>query len=77
MDIYLIAIIAIVVIILANLIAFLGLRGMRGTKINWLSITRDSIKQPFKKEDNRLSALHQRVEELSESESEEQESVDE
>ncbi len=77
MDIYLIAIIAIVVVILANLIAFLGLRGMRGTKINWLSITRDSIKQPFKKEDNQLSALRQRVEELSESESVEQESVDE
>ena len=77
MDIYLIAIIAIVVIVLANLIAFLGLRGMRGSKINWLEMTRNGIKQPFKKEGDQLNALRQRMEELSESESVEQESVDE
>ena len=67
MEPYLIAIIAIIVIILVNLIAFLGLRGMRGTRINWLSMTRDGIKKPFKKEEDQLNELHKRVGELKES----------
>ncbi len=65
MNIYIIALIAVAVIILANLIAFLGLHKMRGTRINWLAITKESFKQPFRKEDVQLGELRQRVKKLS------------
>ncbi len=65
MNIYLVVLIILAIIIFSNLMMFAAVRGSRGMKVNWLNTTKDSLSQPFQKEDSQLNELRQRVEELS------------
>ena len=64
-NLYIIALIALIVLILANLLTFLTLRKSRHTRFDWLGATKSTLKEPFKKEEDQLDELHQRVKELS------------
>lgn len=47
---------------------FAAVRGSRGMKFDWFNNAKDGLSQPFKKEDDQLSELRKRVEELSQPE---------
>ena len=66
MNIYLVVLIIIAIVVFANLFMFAAVRGSRGTEFKWLNNTKDGLSQPFKKENDQLRELRQRVEELSE-----------
>ena len=54
------------IVILSNLAMFAMIRGSRGMNFNWFKNMRGSLDQPFKKEDDALDELRQRVGELTE-----------
>jgi hypothetical protein len=54
------------IVILSNLVMFAMIRGSRGMNFNWFKNMRGSLDQPFKKEDDALDELRQRVGELTE-----------
>ncbi len=64
MNIYLVVLIILAIIILSNLLMFAAVRGSRGMKFDWLNTTKEGLSQPFKKEDDQLNELRQRVEGL-------------
>lgn len=66
MNIYLVVLIILAIVVFANLFMFAAVRGSRGMKFDWLNTTKDGFSQPFKKEDDQLNELRQRVEELKE-----------
>lgn len=65
MNIYLLILLIIGIVLFANLASFGLVRGSRGMKFDWLNISKNGITKPFKKEDDQLSELRQRVEKLS------------
>lgn len=65
MNIYLVILLIVGIIVFSNLAMLGAARGSRGMKLNWLNTTKDGIAKPFKKEDDQLSELRQRVEGLS------------
>ena len=67
MNIYLIVLLILAIIIFSNLLMFAAARGSRGMKFDWLNTTKNGLSQPFKKEDEQLNELRQRVTDLSES----------
>ena len=64
MNIYLVVLLILAIVLFSNLAMFAAVRGSKGTKFNWLNTTKDGLSQPFKKEDEQLNELRQRVEEL-------------
>jgi len=64
MNIYLVVLIILAIIVFANLFMFAAVRGSRGMKFDWLNTTKEGFNQPFKKEDDQLSELRQRVKDL-------------
>ena len=64
MNIYLVVLLILAIIVFSNLFMFAAVRGSKGMKTNWLNTTKDSLSQPFQKEDSQLNELRQRVEEL-------------
>ena len=64
MNIYLVVLIILAIIIFSNLAMFAAVRGSRGAKFDWLNNTKAGFSQPFKKEDDQLSELRQRVKDL-------------
>lgn len=65
MNIYLLILLIIGIVLFANLAMFGLVRGSRGMKFDWLNTSKDGITKPFKKEDDQLTELRQRVEGLS------------
>lgn len=60
------------IVVLANLAMFAMVRGSRGLKFDWFKNMRGSIDQPFKTEDDSLSELRRRVDEISEKDNDEE-----
>ena len=52
------------IVVLSNLAMFAMVRGSRGMKFDWFKNTGNTFNQPFKKTDDELGELHQRVGEL-------------
>ena len=68
MNIYIVVLIFFAIIILSNLLTFAAVRSSKGLKFGGINPTKNSLSQPFKKEEGQLNELRQRVEELTESE---------
>lgn len=67
-NVALVVLLVIGIVVLSNLAMFAMVRGSRGMSFDWFKNMRGSINQPFKKEDDALDDLRQRVDELSEKE---------
>ena len=66
-NVYLVILLVIGIVVLSNLAMFAMVRGSKSTKFDWFKTTGDTLSQPFKKADDALSELRQRVEELGDS----------
>ena len=64
MNIYLVILLIIAIIVLSNALMFAMVRGSRSTKFDWLNTTKAGLSKPFQKEDDQLSELRQRIQEL-------------
>ncbi len=67
MNIYLVILLILAIVIFSNLAMIGFVRGSRGMKFDWLNTTKDGINKPFQKEENQLNELRQRVEDLTQS----------
>jgi len=76
MNIYLVVLIIIAIIIFSNLAMLGAVRGSRGMKFDWLNTTKSGISRPFQKEEDQLSELRQKVEELSKTDASENKPTD-
>ncbi len=65
MNIYLVILLIIAIIVFSNLLMFAAVRGSKGMKMDWLNNTKDDLSGSFIKEDDQLNELRQRVEDLS------------
>jgi hypothetical protein len=70
MNIYLVILLILAIVIFANLAMFGLVRSSRGMKFDWLNTTKDGLSKPFKKEEDQLSELRQRIEDLSQADEE-------
>ena len=59
--VYIVVLLVIGIVLLSNLAMFAMVRGSRGMNFDWFKDIRGSINQPFKKEDDSLDELRQRV----------------
>lgn len=64
MNVYLVALIFLGVLIIPNLLAYLVARGAKPTNSKFWSGVEATLRQPFRKEDQALNELHQRVQDL-------------
>jgi len=62
--VYIVILLVIGIIVLSNLAMFAMVRGSRNMKFDWFKNSGNSFSQPFKKTDDELGELHQRVGEL-------------
>ena len=60
-NVYIVVLLVIGIVLLSNLAMFAMVRGSRGMNFDWFKDMRGSINQPFKKEDDSLDELRQRV----------------
>jgi len=72
-NVYIVVLLVLGIVVLSNLFMFALARGSRGMKFDWFKNTGDTLSQPFKKTDDELSELRQRVGKLSEQEEQENE----
>jgi hypothetical protein len=70
-NVALVVLLVIGIVVLSNLVMFAMVRGSRGMKFDWFKNMRGSIDQPFKTEDDSLSELRRRVDEISEKDNDE------
>ena len=70
---WIVALLVLGIVVLSNLFMFALVRGSRGMKFDWFKNTGSTLSQPFKKADDELDELRQRVGELSEQEEPEKE----
>jgi len=71
MNIYLLILLILAIVLFANLATFgviRNSRGSRGMKFDWFSDTKNSLRHPFKEEEDQLSELRQSVKKLSQEE---------
>lgn len=68
MNIYLLILLILAIVLFANLATFGVIRNSRGMKFNWFNDTKNSLRHPFKEEEDQLSELRQSVEKLSQEE---------
>ncbi len=61
------------IVALSNIMMFAMVRGMRGMNFKWLSHSRETLSQPFQKEDDSLDELRRVVGGLSDPEQGEEE----
>ena len=66
--VYIVILLVLGIVVLSNLAMFAMVRGSRGMKFDWFKNSGNTFSQPFKKEDDELGELRQRVGELSEQE---------
>ncbi len=62
--VYIVILLVLGIIVFSNLFMFVLVRGSRNMKIDWFKNTGNSFSQPFKKADETLDELRQRVEGL-------------
>lgn len=60
-NVYIVVLLVLGIVLLSNLAMFAMVRGSRGMNYDWFKNMRGSINQPFKKEDDSLDELRQRV----------------
>jgi len=60
-NVYIVVFLVIGIVVLSNLAMFAMVRGSRGMNFDWFKNIRGSFNQPFKKEDDSLDELRQRV----------------
>jgi hypothetical protein len=72
-NVYIVILLVLGIVVLSNLFMFALVRGSRGMKFDWFKDTGNTLSQPFKKTDDDLGELRQRVGELSEKEEQEKE----
>jgi len=65
-NVYIVILLVLGIVVLSNLFMFVLVRGSRGMKFDWFKNTGNTLSQPFKKTDDELGELRQRVGELSE-----------
>lgn len=65
--VYIVILLVIGIVVLSNLVMFAMVRGSRSMKSNWFKDTSDTFSQPFKKANDELGELRQRVEKLEKS----------
>ena len=70
-NVWIVILLVIGIVGLSNLAMFAMVRGSRGMNFDWFKNMRGSINQPFKKEDDSLDELRQRVGELEKSDKKE------
>ncbi len=71
--VYIVILLVIGIVVLSNLVMFAMVRGSKSMKFDWFKNTGNTLNQPFKKTDDELGELRQRVGELSEQEKQEKE----
>ena len=62
--VYIVILLVIGIVVLSNLVMIFLVRSSRGINFDWFKGTGNTIGQPFKKSDDELSELHQRVGDL-------------
>ena len=65
--VYIVILLVVGIVVLSNLAMFAMVRGSRGMKSNWFKDTSDTFSQPFKKTNDELDELRQRVGKLEKS----------
>ena len=65
--VYIVILLVIGIVLLSNLVMFAMVRGSRGMKFDWFKDTGDTFSQPFKKTNDELGELRQRVGKLEKS----------
>ena len=70
-NVYIVILLVIGIIVFSNLAMFAMVRGSKNMKLDWFKNSGNSFSQPFRKEDETLNELRQRVGELENSDSEE------
>jgi len=65
--VYIVILLVIGIVLLSNLVMFAMVRGSRGMKFDWFKDTNDTFSQPFKKTNDELGELRQRVGKLEKS----------
>ena len=72
-NVWIVVLLVLGIVVLSNLVMFAMVRGSRDINLNWFKNTGDTLSQPFKKTNDELDELRQRVGELSEREEKEKE----
>ena len=72
-NVYIVILLVLGIVVLSNLFMFALVRGSKGMKFDWFKDTGDTLSQPFKKVNDELDELRQRVGKLSEHEEQEKE----
>lgn len=67
-NVYIVILLVIGIVVLSNLFMFALVRGSKSMKFDWFKNTGDTFSQPFKKSDDELDELRQRVGKFSEQE---------
>jgi hypothetical protein len=70
-NVYIVILLVIGIVVLSNLVMFAMVRGSRGINLDWFKSMGGSLNRPFKKEDDALDDLRQRVDGLSRKEKKE------
>ena len=65
--VYIVILLVIGIVLFSNLVMFAMVRGSRGMKFDWFKDTGDTFSQPFKKTNDELGELRQRVGKLEKS----------
>ena len=72
-NVYIVILLVLGIVVFANLFMFALVRGSKGMKFDWFKDTGNTLSQPFKKANDELDELRQRVGTLSEHEEQEKE----
>jgi len=72
-NVYIVILLVLGIVVFANLFMFALVRGSKGMKFDWFKDTGNTLSQPFKKANDELDELRQRVGKLSEHEEQEKE----
>ena len=63
-NVWIVVLLVLGIVVLSNLVMFAMVRGSRSMKFDWFKNTGNTLGQPFKKEDDELGELRQRVGDL-------------
>jgi hypothetical protein len=67
-NVYIVILLVLGIVVLSNLAMFAMVRGSRDINLDWFKNTGNTLSQPFKKTDDELDKLRQRVGELEDEE---------
>jgi len=72
-NVYIVILLVLGIVLLSNLFMFALVRGSRGMKFDWFKNTGDTLSQPFKKSNDDLDELRQRMKKMEDEEKNEKE----